>query len=93
VLTGPHKTWARETANKFRNFFRETEVEILPFTAEAAEHYAQLRGSQRVDPADAIHLACAAQAGMDLFLTNDHRLRGLVVPGIHFIAGMDVELL
>ena len=93
VLAGPHKREAKDVANKFRSFFRDAEVEVLPFTAEAAEHYALIRASQRLAPADAIHLACAAQAGMDLFLTNDHRLRGLVVPGIHFIAGMDVELL
>jgi predicted nucleic acid-binding protein len=43
-------------------------------------------------PADAIHLACAAQAGTDLFLTNDKRLVGKFVPGIQFIAGLDMQL-
>jgi hypothetical protein len=34
----------------------------------------------------------AANAGVDLLMTNDRRLRGLVIPGIHFVAGMDVSL-
>jgi hypothetical protein len=42
-----------------------------------------------VSPADSIHLACAAQARIDLFLTNDAALVGKVIPGIQFIAGMD----
>lgn len=50
------------------------------------------RAGHRVSPADAIHLACAASAGIDLFLTNDHRLLPLIIPGIHFIANMDVNL-
>jgi len=40
---------------------------------------------------DAIHLASAAQAGTDLFLTNDKRLLGKIVPGIQFIASLDTQ--
>jgi len=43
--------------------------------------------------ADAIHLACAAQAGTDLFLTSDKRLVGQIVPGVQFIAPLDTTLL
>jgi len=43
-------------------------------------------------PADAIHLACAAQAGVDVFLTNDQGLARQIVPGIQFIAGLDCNL-
>jgi predicted nucleic acid-binding protein len=46
-----------------------------------------------VPPGDAIHLASAAQAGTELFLTNDKNLIGKVVPGIHFIASLDTRLL
>lgn len=74
------------------SLFRSSALEVLPFTTEIAEHYAQIRAAQRVSPADAIHLATAAHRGTDLFLTNDHRLRGLVIPGIHFTAGMDTDL-
>jgi predicted nucleic acid-binding protein len=45
-----------------------------------------------VAPADAIHLACAAQAKTDLFLTNDKRLVGKIIPGIQFIATLDTRL-
>ena len=40
-----------------------------------------------------IHLACAATAGTDLFLTNDHKLVGKIVPGIQFIAGLESNIL
>ena len=92
VLTGFYKRGAPETANRIKERFRPPFVELLPFTPETADHYARIRGNHRVAPADAIHLASAAQAGVDLFLTNDHRLQKLAIPGIHFIAGMDVNL-
>jgi hypothetical protein len=44
-------------------------------------------------PADSIHLASAAQAGTDLFPTNDKNLVGKIVPGIQFIAPLDTQLL
>jgi len=40
-----------------------------------------------------IHLASAAQAGTDLFLTNDKSLVGKIVPGIQFIAMLDTQIL
>jgi predicted nucleic acid-binding protein len=92
VLTGFYKRGAPETANRIKERFRPPFVELLPFTPETADHYARIRGNHRVAPADAIHLASAAQTGVDLFLTNDHRLQRLSIPGIHFIAGMDVNL-
>jgi predicted nucleic acid-binding protein len=93
ILSGPLKKGAAERVAQVRAFFDSPAVEVSLFTREAAERYAVIRAARRVSPEDAIHLACAAQSGADLFLTNDHRLRGLVVPGIHFIAGMDVDIL
>ena len=58
-----------------------------------AEGDLDFRGTLGVAPANAIHLACAAQAGTDLFLTNDKRLVGKIVPGIQFIASLDTQLL
>jgi predicted nucleic acid-binding protein len=58
---------------------------MLPFDLNAASHYAQIRRDRGIKPPDAIQLACAAQAGIDLFVTNDERLRNKVVPGIQFI--------
>lgn len=92
VLAGPYERGAVELASRIRSALREPFVRVLPFTAEAADRYAQIRARLRVSPADAIHLACAAQAGVDVFLTNDHQLAGKIVPGIQFIANLDVGL-
>ena len=93
MLTGPAKRNADELGRQIRDFFRSPEVRLIPFDENTAERYATIRAAHGVSPADAIHLASAAEAGTDLFLTNDKRLRGLVIPGIQFIAGLDTELL
>jgi uncharacterized protein len=92
VLTGFYKRGALEMAVQVQDAFRSPQIELIPFTPETADHYARIRGTHRVSPADAIHLASAAQTGVDLFLTNDHRLQRLTIRGIQFIAGMDVNL-
>jgi predicted nucleic acid-binding protein len=92
VLTGPYKRGAVETAAQIREAFRSPGIELIAFTPDTADRFARIRGTHRVSPADAVHLASAAEAGVDLFLTNDHRLRPLIIPGIQFIAGLDVNL-
>jgi len=92
VLTGPYRSGAIEAASRIREAFRSPQIELIPFTPDTADHYAAIRGNHRVSPADAIHLASAAQTGVDLFLTNDRRLQPLVIPGIHFLAGLDANL-
>jgi predicted nucleic acid-binding protein len=92
TLVGPYKRGTRDTAARIREAFRPPFVQVLPFTSEAADQYARIRAEIGVSAADAIHLACAAQAGVDLFLTNDRRLAGQIVPGIQFIAGLDSDL-
>jgi predicted nucleic acid-binding protein len=92
VLTGLYKRDALEIASQVREAFRSPHIELIPYTPETADSYARIRAGHRVSPADAIHLASAANGGVDLFLTNDHRLQPLVIPGINFIAGMDVNL-
>ena len=92
ILTGPYQRGAPDIADRIREGFRLPEVELIPFDVNAADSYARIRASHRVSAADAIHLASAAQHGVNLFLTNDHRLMKLVIPGIDFIAGMDTNL-
>jgi predicted nucleic acid-binding protein len=58
---------------------------LLAFDREAALHYARIRSDHRLKAPDAIQLACAAQARMDLFITNDDRLSARTIPGIQFI--------
>ncbi len=85
-----HRDWA--LAAKWRELFSSAELEVLPLVAEAADPFASLRAFEDLDPPDALHLAIAAAAGVDLFLTNDRRLQKLHVPGISFIAGLDAGL-
>jgi predicted nucleic acid-binding protein len=59
---------------------------FLPFDAGAVRPFSLLRGREKLKIADSIHLACAASAGIDLFLTGDEQLTKLDVPGIQFIA-------
>lgn len=92
VLAGPYQAGRQDVVQQIRGMFREPFVRILPFTAETADRYAAARALPGVSPPDAIHLACAAEAGVDLFLTNDLRLKNRILPGIQFIAGLDVNL-
>jgi uncharacterized protein len=93
ILVGPYKMRAPDVAQKIRQLLRPPLVEIIPFTVEAADHYAGIRATQTISPANAIHFACAASADTDLFLTNDKNLAGRVIPGIQFIAGLDSQII
>jgi predicted nucleic acid-binding protein len=93
ALVGPRKAGSGEAATKMLNVFRSPFVEVIPFSLEAAEHYASIRANPSIAAPDAIHLACAAQARVDLFLTNDSGLIGKIIPGIQFIAGLDSNIL
>ncbi len=92
ALVGAQRPGGERVAQKMRDYLRSPIVDILPFTLETADHYARIRATNNVSPADAIHLASAAAAGVDLCLTNDRSLKRMIVPGIQFVAGMDVEL-
>ena len=93
TLVGPYRAGARDLADRTREAFRPPFVEVLPFTTDAADQFARIRADLRVSPIDAIHLACAAEARVDLFLTNDRKLVRHIVPGIQFIATIDSEIL
>lgn len=93
ILAGAYRKGATQVAAESRRLLQEVVSEVVPFAIETADHYAQIRGTLGVAPADAIHLACAAQAGTDLFLTNDRRLVGKIVPGVQFIASLETPLL
>jgi predicted nucleic acid-binding protein len=93
VLAGAYRAGAARAADDSRRLLQRVISQIVPFDLEVSERYAQIRGAQGVAPADAIHLACAAQVKTDLFLTNDKRLVGKFVAGIQFIATLDTQLL
>ena len=66
---------------------------VVPFDQAAASVFAAVRRDRTIQPPDAIQLACASVAGVDLFITNDKRLSRSVVPGIHFIQSLAVATL
>lgn len=92
LLVGARKTKNAEMERLVRAYFQTSAVEVLPFNWETTETFSRIRAEHNVAPADAIHLASAAQARVDLFLTNDRRLSRLTIPGIDFIAGLDTNL-
>lgn len=62
---------------------------IVPFDEPAAPRYAEIRADRTIRPPDAIQLACAAAAGVDLFITNDDRLSRKHVSGVKFITSLE----
>lgn len=57
-------------------------VAMVPLSATVAVEAAVIRGATSLSLADAIHLACAREAGATAFVTNDRRIkpiRGLEV--------------
>ena len=91
VLAGIYRKGSADLARETRQLLESVVSEVIPFNLETADHYARIRGTFSIPPADAIHLASAAQAGTDLFLTNDKRLVGKFVPGIQFIASLETQ--
>ena len=61
---------------------------IVPFDLTAARRHAALRSDRSIESHDLIQLACASAAGIDMFITNDDRLAGKVVPGVKFISSL-----
>ena len=88
VLAGPRKSGSASAADAVKRFFSSGNILVLPFTIETADRFAIIRAGTRVNPADAVHLAAAAEAGVDLFFTNDHALQKLSIPGIKFFADL-----
>jgi predicted nucleic acid-binding protein len=89
ALTKPKETRDAALEKSYLNFFLNGPVELIGFELEAAKIYAEIRSRERIRPADAMQLSCAAAAKTDLFVTNDNRLSGMVIPGITFITGIE----
>ena len=85
VLVTPLRQSDFALAQRYRQLFRSPGIVVLPFIEQATETFARIRIGGKIKPPDAIQLATAGTAGCDLFLTNDDRLQGVTVPGIHFI--------
>ena len=93
VLAGVYRDSTPADAGRVKETVLRAGVMILPFDLASSDRFGALRAKYRRSAADTIHLACAAAAGVDLFLTGDEALLKLDVPGIKFIAGIDTPIL
>lgn len=89
ILVQPQSTGDVSRCQAYESAIKSNAT-LLSFDIAAARMYARLRAQpRRITPPDAMQLACAASAGVDLFLTNDTRLHGMQVDGIHFISSVE----
>ena len=88
VLVKPMERGESELYRRYETAIAETSL-MIPFDVKAARRYAALRCDRSLRAPDAIQLACAASAGVDLFVTNDARLQHKKVEGIEFIVPLE----
>lgn len=88
VLVKPLERGDDQLARRYEEAITATSV-LLPFDRDAARIYAALRSDRSLRAPDSIQLACAAAAGVDLFVTRDSRLHSKHVDGIQFIVPLE----
>jgi len=88
ILVKPIRENDSDSEKRYRAIFSGPDIQIAAFDAYAAQVYAYVRQDGAIRVADAIQLACAASAKVDLFITNDDRLSRKKVPGIHFVTSL-----
>lgn len=93
ILAGAAKSPKPEKTQQVKEVLEEIGFSYLPFDSRAVKPFSDLRAKQKLRVADSIHLACAASAGIDLFLTGDKHLLKLDIPGIQFIADFNTPIL
>ena len=89
ILVKPVSRQEKEIAEKYLGFFSRSGITVLPFDLQAASKYAQISQEKAIARPDAMQLAIAASAGINLFITNDDRLSRALVTGIDFISSLD----
>ena len=62
---------------------------LEPVTRDVLIASAGIRATRTCKLPDAIHVACAQDAGCSVLLTNDHRLRGM--PGLDIVVLAEIE--
>lgn len=87
ILVRPWQRGDHNTCRKYEESLTRGAI-VIPFDIKAARIYATLRSRRSLKAPDAVQLACAASAGVDLFITNDDRLEREQVPGIQFIVSL-----
>jgi uncharacterized protein len=93
IMAGVERSSNQQAASAVHDSLAEMGFSFLPFDGNAVAPFSKLRAQRNVKAPDAIQLACAASAGIDLFFTGDKRLTKLDVPGIQFIADFNTPIL
>lgn len=93
IMAGVEKSGRPDAADSVKAALEEMRFSFLPFEQSAVSPFSKIRAHTKLKAPDAIHLACAASAGIDLYLTGDTQLFRLDVPGIHFIADFNSGIL
>jgi predicted nucleic acid-binding protein len=93
LMAGADKGSRPQLAEIVAKTIEEMGFSFLPFDGGSVAPFSTLRSKQKLKVADSIHLACAASAGIDLYLTGDMQLFKLDVPGIQFIADFKAQIL
>jgi uncharacterized protein len=88
ILVKPVERGDSELCGKYEHAISSAAT-LIAFDVKAAKVYAGLRSERSLRAPDAIQLACAASANVDLFVTNDERLQGRHVDGIQFIVPLE----
>lgn len=87
LLVKPTEKGATDLCRSYEDALSRTAI-LIPFDVKSASHYARLRCDRGIRAPDAIQLACAGAAGVDLFITNDERLQSKRVDGIQFLTSL-----
>ena len=88
VLVKPAEQGNEALRQRYADILSQT-ARLIAFDRETARRYAEIRRNRSIRPPDAIQLACAAQVGVDLFITSDDRLSRLTIPGIQFLVPLE----
>jgi predicted nucleic acid-binding protein len=88
ILVKPAEEGNDELCRKYEEAITRAAL-VIPFDLKAARLYASIRRDRSLRAPDALQLACAGAAAVDLFVTNDRRLHKKRVDGIQFIVSLD----
>jgi predicted nucleic acid-binding protein len=93
ILVKPAAAGRPDLIERYLTLFRRSAINILPFDFKAAVCYGRIRQDRSIRAPDAIQLACASAADIDLFITNDHALSRKVIAGVDFITTLEHALI
>ncbi len=88
ILVKPARLGREDLCRQYERGITQGAV-VVSFDPGAARKYAEIRKDTGIKAPDAFQLACAATAGVDLFITNDDRLSRKKVSGIDFVVSLE----